>query len=232
LAPLPSKPQSVIIERWLPYRDQKRRVIFQRQLEADPVIPRPRNVIVQWEPPAVVINKQFRDLGVIRANPVEYVERYGATLKVHTELPQFVREIRPPVGVVLAAEYQAASLLELEGDVNALSLINLEANGLAEYRSWLSSWSSSQSGASVVSVSASSSSALNNLIAELFASVDRNASGSISRREAEQLLLRLNSRLGRSYGEDQARAFFAAIDVNNDGHIDFEEFRRALLRAV
>jgi hypothetical protein len=226
LAPLPSKPQSVIIERWLPYRDQKRRVIFQGLTEADPIVPTPRNVIVQWEPPAVVVNKQFRDLGVIRANPVEYVQRYGATLKVSSELPQFVREIRPPVGVVLAAEYQAASLLELEGDVNALSLINLEANGLAEYRSWLSSWGS-RSSVSAVQVSSSSS-----LVAELFAGLDRNSDGRVSLEEANSLLLRLNSRLGRSYGEDQARAFFAALDSNRDGSIDLNEFRAALVRVL
>jgi len=137
LAPLPSKPQSVIIERWLPYRDQKRRVIFQRNMVPDPVIPAPRNVIVQWEPPSVVIKKEFKDLGVIRANPVDYVQRYGASLKAYVELPEFVKEIKPPVGVVLAAQHVYASLLELEGDVDALNLIDLENNGLAEYRSIL-----------------------------------------------------------------------------------------------
>jgi len=103
----------------------------------DPVIPAPRNVIVQWEPPSVVIKKEFKDLGVIRANPVDYVQRYGASLKAYVELPEFVKEIKPPVGVVLAAQHVYASLLELEGDVDALNLIDLENNGLAEYRSIL-----------------------------------------------------------------------------------------------
>ena len=43
LAPLPSKPQSVIIERWLPYTAVKRRVIFQGA-PPDPIIVKPRNV--------------------------------------------------------------------------------------------------------------------------------------------------------------------------------------------
>jgi hypothetical protein len=231
LAPLPSKPQSVIIERWLPYGAQKRRVIFQRNQEADPVVQRPRNIIIQWEAPAVQIKKDFKDLGVIRANPVEYVQRYGASLKTHIDLPQFVREIRPPTGVVLAAEYSAPSLLELEGDVQALNLIDLEREGLAEYRAFLARFGqSSLSTSSSSSVQFSVQSALNAILLELFQSVDKNASGRISRSEAETLLLRLNSRLGRSYGEEEANIFFRALDANGDGLIDFEEFRSALLK--
>jgi len=133
LAPLPSKPQSIIIERWLPYKGLKRRVIFQRNTVPDPVVVKPRNVVIQWEAPAVTIRKEFKDLGVIRANPVEYVQRYGAELKAYAELPAFVKEVRPPQGVVLAGEYQAPAVLELEGDLQALSLIDLNANGLGEY---------------------------------------------------------------------------------------------------
>ena len=53
-APLPSKPQAVLIERWLPYSQAKRRVIFQRSNERDPMIVKPRNVIIQWEAPQVI----------------------------------------------------------------------------------------------------------------------------------------------------------------------------------
>lgn len=49
LAPLPSKPQGIMIERWLPYTQTKRRVIFQRNQEKEPVVVKPRNVIIQWE---------------------------------------------------------------------------------------------------------------------------------------------------------------------------------------
>ena len=233
LAPMPSKPQSVIIERWLPYGQQKRRVIFQKNLEADPVVARPRNVIIQWETPAVQIRKEFKDLGVIRANPVEYVERYGASLKTHVELPQFVKEIRPPTGVVLAAEYSASSLLELEGDIQALSLIDLEREGLAEYRAYLARFSSNVTVSSTPAPVASSfsiASILNAILLELFQSVDRNASGTITVSEAESLLLKLYSRLGRNYSEADAVAFVKALDINGDGSVSFDEFRSALLK--
>ena len=46
-AQLPAKPQSVLIERWLPYSEVKRRVIF-RAAPPDPIVVKPRNIIVQW----------------------------------------------------------------------------------------------------------------------------------------------------------------------------------------
>jgi hypothetical protein len=241
LAPLPSKPQAIMVERWLPYGQSKRKVIFQKNTVADPVIAKPRNIIVQWDVPEVQIKKDFKDLGVIRANPVEYVERYGASLVTHLELPQFVTEIRPPVGVTLAAEFVAPSLIDLEGDVEALRLIDLDQEGLAEYRAYLARFSSqtqistsnvvisSASGASVNSA-LSSKDLLNAIIMELFQSVDTNKSGQISRGEAESLLLRLNIRLGRSYTQADATAFVQVLDVNGDGVISFEEFRSALLK--
>ena len=117
LPPLPTKPQSVIIERWLPYKQIKRRVIYAKSNEKDAVVCKPKNRIIQWEPPKVQIKKEFKDLGIVRANPVEYVQRYGSTLKRSIELPSFVKEIKPPAGVVLAADTGASTIYELEGDI-------------------------------------------------------------------------------------------------------------------
>ena len=234
LAPIPSKPQSALIERWLPFTQQKRRVIFQKNLEPDPVVVKPKNIIIQWEAPAVQIKKSFKDLGVIRANPVEYVQRYGTSLKTHNELPQFVKEIRPPTGVILAAEYTAPSLIELEGDVQALNLIDLDREGLKEYRTFLTKFGSTTTTTSTTHTAPSITiaSAMNAVLAELFQSVDTNSSGHISRSEAETLLIRLNSRLGRRYSEEDAKIFFASLDSNNDGIIDFNEFRAALIKQL
>ena len=65
------------IVRWLPYPQVKRRVVFNRSKEVDPVAGKVRNVIVQWEAPQVSIRKEVKYLGVIDANPVEYVQKYG-----------------------------------------------------------------------------------------------------------------------------------------------------------
>jgi hypothetical protein len=56
MAPLPSKPQSVLVERWLPYQETKRRIIY-KGAPSDPVLVKPRNVVIQWEAPNVVVRK-------------------------------------------------------------------------------------------------------------------------------------------------------------------------------
>jgi len=74
---------------------------------------------------------------VVRANPAEYVEKYGSTLV--TEMPDFVREIATPAEVgVLAAEYRPRSLVELEGELEGFKYIDLDKEGLGEYRYYLS----------------------------------------------------------------------------------------------
>ena len=257
LAQLPAKPQSVLIERWLPYASVKRRVIFQAA-PPDPILVAPRNTIVQWEAPDVHVRKEFKYLGVIRANPAEYVQAFGTTLRLAHDLPDFVHDIKTPEGLVLAANYQVPSLHELEGDLNALALVDLDREGLSGYRQYLIrlgvledaaaqlivnsgvfqtiSSASALSLASPRSVSVLTNSlaqqdavALEDLISQIFQTIDRNQNGRINVEDAEKTLLRLNSRLGRRYGEDDVRAFFSVLDVNNDGSLDLNEFKRAFL---
>ena len=137
LAALPSKPQPVIVERWLPYSQVKRRVIFNKAAEQEPVIVKPKNIIVQWEAPQVQIKKEYKYLGVITANPVEYVQTYGSTLKNSSELPEFVLDIKAPEGLTLAADYKSQSVHELEGDLHALKLIDLNKEGLGQYSEYV-----------------------------------------------------------------------------------------------
>ena len=237
LAPLPSKPQALMVERWLPYSAQKRRVIFQRNEVPDPVVAKFKNVIIQWEAPDVQIKRVFKDLGVIRANPVEYVERYGTSLKSHLEFPSIAKEIRPPVGVVLAAEWNAPSLIDLEGDIQALNLIDLEREGLGEYKAWLLKYLSGSSSSTATTTqvvqqsnfSVSIAQVLNVVLAELFSSVDTSGDSRISAAEAESVVIKLNNRLGRSYNSDDAATFLRSLDSNKDGFVDFKEFKNGLL---
>merc|ERR1719215_1321333 len=194
LAPLPSKPQNVIVERWLPYGEVKRRVIFNKAAAVSAQVATPRNVIVQWEAPSVNIRKEIKYLGVIKANPAEYVQRYGASLKLHTALPQFVLDIQTPSEIgVLAANYVAKSSFELEGQLEGFIYINLDSEGLSEYRSFLLSkgirdlGASASSAGSAGSFSASASASVTAAAAasQIFEMIDRDNSGEISVEEAE-----------------------------------------------
>ena len=99
MAPLPDKPQSVIVERWLPYTTQKRKVIFKQapssnnngsstggsglqdqQQQQQSVLP-VKNILIQWETPDVIVKTSKKYLGVVRANPTEYIKKYGDSLK-------------------------------------------------------------------------------------------------------------------------------------------------------
>jgi hypothetical protein len=51
--------------------------------------------------------------------------------------------------------------------------------------------------------------------------------GSIDIDEASRVVLRLNSRLGRSYGEDEVKAFFAALDTTQTKTLSLDEFKKA-----
>lgn len=251
LAPLPSKPQNVIIERWLPYGEVKRRVVFNKPTLPDPVVVTPRNIIVQWEAPDVNVSKEIKYLGVVRANPAEYVEKYGASLV--SEMPQFVQEIATPADVgVLAADYKAKSLIELEGQLEGFQFVDLDKEGLSEYRAYLSNLgindlgaaaaasaaqasSASESASASASAAASSASAAVNAASsaalKIFSMIDANNNGFISVAEAERIVLRLNSRLNRSYGENDVKAFFSSM-VGDSDSITQEEFVSAFQRLV
>lgn len=232
LAPLPSKPQNVIIERWLPYSQVKRRVIFNRSTQPDPIIAKPRNVIVQWEAPQVQIKKEIKYLGVIKANPAEYVQRYGSSLKHSRDLPQFVLDIQTPNELVLAADYKYNTVLELEGQLEAFKYVNLDREGLTEYKAQLDRLGISYEGSTDISRSSldvtAATVAVNNSrnipVEQIFKLIDKDNTGYISVEEAGRILLRVNSRLGRSYGEDNINELFKILDKNGDGRLNLQEF--------
>jgi len=147
LPPVPAKPQGVILERWLPFEAQRRKVIY-RPPQPDPVYCKPKNVIVQWDPPNVRIEQTVKYLGIVNANPTEYIKRYGETLVSVQQFPEIVRNIKHEE--TLAADVrQTNQVYELEGDVEALRLIDLDTEGLSEYRAQLDGRSSVLSSRSV-----------------------------------------------------------------------------------
>jgi Ca2+-binding EF-hand superfamily protein len=253
LPTLPSKPQSVIIERWLPYKQIKRKIIYVKSSNSGVVSERPKNVVIQWESPKVQVKKEFKDLGVVKANPIEYVQRYGNSLKRSIELPPFVKEIKPPSGVVLAAESSGTpTMYELEGDVHALNLIDLEREGLVEYRYLVKQLESQSSAAYSITNdeyasqegninSSNSSNSIENVndnqsntnsnnsnkqqLSEIFKSIRIDSNNTISLEDTEMLFLKLNNHLGRYFEENDLRAFLNALNLNENGRVNFSEFR-------
>ncbi|CAF0853156.1 unnamed protein product [Adineta ricciae] len=103
MPPLPPKPQSIIVERWLPYKQQKRRVIYQKAPPVQPPAPQ-KNLIIQWEGTQARVVKEFRNLGIIKADPSTYIQQYGAQLRPTQGLPDFIKGLPTPN---LGPEYTA-----------------------------------------------------------------------------------------------------------------------------
>lgn len=133
LPQIPPRPQSIILERWLPYETPKRNVIYNKPLETS-IIPDPKNLIVDWQSPDVEIIQKVKNEGIFNTDPREYTRRYRSQIKTH--LPKFTDEIPRPRGITLASEKQDI-LPELEGDIEALRLVDLDRVGLEEYKDYL-----------------------------------------------------------------------------------------------
>lgn len=79
-APLPQKPQPVIIEKWLPYPNAPERKIIVERAPPIPERPPQRNMVITWDAPHVDLVKNVHSLGTIRVDPTTYMAQYGSQL--------------------------------------------------------------------------------------------------------------------------------------------------------
>lgn len=196
--------------------------MFQKSTEPDVLYAEPRNLIFQWEKPDVEIQQSLKHLEIIEANPAEYRKQFSSELIQADKLPEYVLKINPPEGVKLAANQdQVGKLPELEGDVEAMRLVDLDQVGLSEYKQYLTKCGI------IVKPSLKRNDRAPFLIEDLFRTIDRKNKGVINVEDAEKVVLRLNSRFGRRYGEDDVDEFFSTLDTNRDGTLDLNEFKQA-----
>lgn len=128
LAPEPPVPQTVTVERWLPYEKRERKVILEKK-PLDPCVVKPKNIIYEWQPQCVNTKTNVKDLGVEESCPNKYALKHGASLKSVNELPEFAKNIKAPVS--------SAKDMELVGDLEALKLIDLDKEGLSHYKKYV-----------------------------------------------------------------------------------------------
>ena len=134
-APAP-KPQDVIIERWLDYPAQKRRVTYEKPATNLRALPTPENLLINWEAKDETKTRQRVDfLGVESADPDEYERRFHSELVESDRLPNtFAREIsaQVPHGEQLAANHTNSDF-QLTGDVDALNLVDRTKVNMNDY---------------------------------------------------------------------------------------------------
>lgn len=132
LPPLPKKPPPIIIERWLPYSERKRKVIYKRSSSPTMLLEDPKNVVVDWDIPEVEIERKYNFLGVVKADPIKYTKKFGKNLIKLDDYPD-LKEYVEKSDKVLEKKHKN-EFPELEGDIFALKLIDLEKEGLGHYK--------------------------------------------------------------------------------------------------
>jgi hypothetical protein len=244
LAPLPPKPQAIIIERWLAYKEHKRKVVFCKAPEVQPHA-KEHNVIVEWEKPKAHVKTVIKDLGIIRADPNDYIQRFGDQLKRFDELPEFAKKIKPSGEVLLASD--AKYKCELEGDLFALSLIDMEKEGLQRYRSCLKEISYSSHSqryvpqelhfeeaepvrSTIISTpQPQEKSVLEVHFDEICDSLAINKQLGVTWEQGRRILKLLNEKLNRYYDEDKCENFIRRLNPHKTLYMDFNLFKNSVL---
>jgi len=129
--------EDVHVVRWLAPAPRTRRVIFKPAPPtcAPPAPPPPKNLHVIWEPCSLEAATEFRFLGQECAQPGQT----GSGQVVATgQLPQFALSQQAPAGERWASDARPGDdIPKLVGDLEALKLIDLDREGLSEYRAQL-----------------------------------------------------------------------------------------------
>ncbi len=113
----------------------------------------------------------------------------------------------------------------LAGGTSSSAAVPSSASSAIQIASGLD-YGSSVSAQSNYSVGGASSAS--QIISEIFKQVDQDRNGTLSALEAELILLRLNSRLGRQSNNDDVKQFLAQLERNGENRIDLNEFRIAI----
>ena len=137
---LPAKPQPIVIEKWLQQERQTRRVKF-IQAERVEGHKAEKNLIIKWDSPRVRISKDIQLLGTQRCDPLEYRRQFESSLLSTSQMMSVLNENK--ITLTQGLEQTVSLVPKLEGDLEALAMIDLDRYGLSEYKSQLTMYTSS-----------------------------------------------------------------------------------------
>jgi hypothetical protein len=134
MAVMPERPPEIVIEKWLPYGSQNRKVTYQAPAKVNNWAPE-KNLIINWCPPNVKVTKELHNLGTVLTNPDEYQRLYGNSLLTSSQIDQMIRQ--HGIDLPFFEKPQSFETPALEGDIFALNLIDLDRWGLSQYKHYL-----------------------------------------------------------------------------------------------
>jgi hypothetical protein len=122
-------PGDIVIERWLGYGQQRRRVVHEKPVQRTQSLAVAKNVLIDWESQdRTQVRQNYRFLGVEQCDPVMYERSHGHELVESARLPAFANEMNVtshiPNGEILAdKQHLQQHDFILVGDVEALKLV-------------------------------------------------------------------------------------------------------------
>jgi hypothetical protein len=131
IPPNPVKPPKLIIEKWLPYERTKRKVIFLRENEKLDGL----DLKNPYNKQEYTITQDYQFNGVRKVNTDEYEKKYGQTLKDQKEVNSYLY-FNLPKFEESNQQGPSQQLPILEGDIQALAYVDLDKEGLGEYKKY------------------------------------------------------------------------------------------------
>ena len=124
----------ISLNKRLPYSQQKRRVIFEKEVESRKA---EKNLIIQWDQPKINYKTSVNWVGVENADPIAYKKKYGNNLTAKSKLPDYVKELDKESGFEEYCNEILRNNQELEGDIEALKYVDLDKEGLSKYKKYV-----------------------------------------------------------------------------------------------
>lgn len=105
---------------------------------AEPAQCRVKNITVDWgKRSCSSIRTTYKEPVVERADPSAYAQKHKSSMLYQSQMPNIADEVKIIHGIPLAADLKPKYYMELEGDIHALALIDLDKEGLSEYKCYL-----------------------------------------------------------------------------------------------
>ena len=224
--PMPNQPSKAQYEKSSSYRKLKAKIIQQKEKIQNKI--KPKNVIVQWEPPELVIKKDIIYLGVVRTDPDEYVKKYGPSLKAPEDLPSYVNAIKTPEGITLAAKQIKRQVCEPSKGVCEFRISDLKRENLKDDKKLRKSKCSISDFSDYKHLADNIKRFKKYILAEIFAWVNLNGSEKLTRKELGKHILKFNKIWGQNYDKKDIEGLFDHLDLEKNGKVEVNTFFSAL----
>ncbi|RNA21514.1 hypothetical protein BpHYR1_025858 [Brachionus plicatilis] len=222
LPQIPPKPQPILVERWLPYSTPKRRVIYQKS--EDLKIEKPKNVIIQWENQNVVINRKFKNLGVVKADPKDYLMKYESEVIENKELPNFVKSFEPLEELNLPSDSGKDESYELIGDFEALTLAdkkNIDENDRGIVKEIVDQY--------MKNIHKSKQGNINFVVDQIIDMVKAESAKMVTFDEGMAIIRSINQKLNTDLSDEEIEDYLKSINLEKNNDMELELFKRLIL---